>query len=128
MSADPDDFVLQEFYCASSGGGCGGYITLPVNTSLNGTIRVNCPKCKHQHDRFLKNGRIVEEGRTTGAVHELCPTIAAWSKEPRLEQTRKIPGTKDERDAVLVPTVVPDGNGEDLSLRSRWFKKLVGKG
>ena len=82
----PDAKVYQEFYCASSGGGCGGYIVVKLRTSFNGIVQVVCPNCKHKHQRNIKRGRIVEQGRYT--LHkepdiEIVPTMAAFSKKPR---------------------------------------------
>lgn len=115
-AVDTDTFVLQEFYCRTSGGGCGGYIMLPLNMALNHTVRVICPKCRHEHDRKLKDGKIIEQGRSTGAVHEICPTMAAWSPKARVDKPSL------DGDAA----VVPDGHGNDISLRGRWLSRFGG--
>ena len=92
------DRVYQEFYCAVSGEGCGGYITIRINMKLNGVVEVVCPKCGHKHQRCLKNGVLMEQGRYTSSPRQdLCPTIAAWHKEPKL----KVTGHRPERDAIV---------------------------
>lgn len=48
--------VVQEFYCTTSGGGCGGYILVKLNTAINGVVEIICPNCKHAHQRYIKNG------------------------------------------------------------------------
>ncbi len=96
----PDnEFIFQEFYCTSSGGGCGGYVMAQINKNLNGTMEFICPKCKHAHQRSVVDGEIKEDGRfhnkPTQTIH---PPMAAWSKKQR---TKPVQG-KNERDGRIV--------------------------
>ena len=76
--------VYQEIYCTTSGGGCGGYVVVSINMALNGVHRFVCPKCNHKHQRRIKDGVIMEDGRwERSPVDEICPTMAAWSEEPK---------------------------------------------
>lgn len=115
-------FVYQEFYCRVSGQGCGGYIVVPVNMALNGVIEVICPKCGHKHQRFLVDGKIQENGRDSGKPNqELCPTLAAWSPKPRIDQAKKYDG-----DAIVFD---PSANSIlKESMMDRFGKALLGKG
>jgi hypothetical protein len=44
-----------------------------------------------------------------------------------MEQTAKRAGKHDERETVIVPAVVPDNQGGNISLRSRWFETVKDK-
>jgi hypothetical protein len=115
--------VFQEFYCASSGGGCGGYITVRLNMKLNGVVEVICPKCGHPHQRCLKNGVLMEQGRhSSSPTQELCPTLAAWHKEPTL----KVEGFRPERDAV-VGVEESRGKGIRPFLAELWHERFGGR-
>jgi hypothetical protein len=100
--------ILQEFYCASSGGGCGGYITFKINMALEGTVEMVCPKCKHKHQRIIDRGEIKEQGRyDSNPVQEIHTTMAAWHKTPitkRMKKmqvdVKKVGYMKDLRDGV----------------------------
>lgn len=92
--------IFQEFYCTVSGGGCGGYILVTLNNAINGVVEVVCPKCQHKHQRCIENGIIKEQGRHTNSPKETIePTIAAWSKEPRLRRRQQ-----NERDGFVPKT------------------------
>lgn len=83
-ASPPSDKVRQEFFCRTSGGGCGGYITVKLNMSLDGAIKVICPKCKHEHERLLQGGKIVDDkSRGKQITQEILPTLAAWSPTPK---------------------------------------------
>lgn len=103
--------VLQEFYC----GECEGYIRVKLNMAINNEVDVECPNCHHKHRRCIKDGEISERGRfTSDAIEEICPTIAAYSKEPITKKMRDAHKTKsyaDRRDGVVV--------GEE-EMRLRW--------
>ena len=49
-----------EFNCPTSGGGCGKYFDVRLNTSINGYYRIHCPNCGHIHYRDVKNGQITD--------------------------------------------------------------------
>ena len=107
--------IFQEFYCAKSGGGCGGYITVQLNMALNCVVEIVCPKCGHKHQRGIKKGVLTDDGRhDSKPLEEICPTIAAWSKEARHPESVKRTGSwQNEREAVVM--------GEDF-LRDREFE------
>lgn len=118
------DRVYQEFYCTTSGMGCGGYITVRINMKLNGVVEVVCPKCGHKHQRCLKNGVLMEEHRWRSSPNqELCPTIAAWSKEPKL----KIKGHRPERDAIVGVEEKSRGKGFRPFLADVWHERFGGR-
>lgn len=119
--------VYQEFYCAKSGGGCGGYITVRINMALNGVVQVVCPKCDHQHQRCLKNGVLQEQGRyDKNPVEELCPTMAAWSKKPKHPESKRRAGKwENERDAVVIPEEDPPEKRAFLD--DLWHERFGGR-
>lgn len=95
--------VYQEFYCASSGGGCGGYITVRLNMAINGVVEVVCPKCQHKHQRRIKDGVLTDDGRySQSPTQELCPTIAAWSKKPKHPESKRGFSSSNEREAQVI--------------------------
>ncbi len=96
------DRVKEEFYCATSGGGCGGYMVFPLNKALNGVVEVVCPKCKHKHRRMIKNGVLTEEGRSQGTITETIePPDACWHKKAQHPDSKKRAGGYQEREAVV---------------------------
>lgn len=137
--------VYQEFYCAKSGGGCGGYILVKVNMAINGVIKVICPKCKHEHGRIVQNGHIVEswagqshlKSRNDKTEQELIPTMAAYSLVPRtasyLKDIDKVQPAKKakngfedrhgdaERNCPVIKEAVDMG---DPVLRESWLQKI----
>lgn len=95
--------VTQEFYCAKSGGGCGGYFLAKINMALNGVHKIICPNCKHDHQRKINEGRIVEEGRFgVSVIDEIYATKSTFRMEPYTIQTKERVGSKQERDCVVI--------------------------
>jgi hypothetical protein len=127
--------VWQEIHCTTSGAGCGGYILVKIDVSINKRVTLICPKCKHEHRRAIKNGQVVEEGRHAGeSQEELCPTIAAWSKTPRTKCMEKVVQTRDfkrERDGAIIKTeddfIAPPATMGEVFLRESWIEKFLGK-
>lgn len=121
-TATLDNKVYQEFYCRVSGEGCGGYITVKINMALDGPVKVICPKCKHEHERYIKGGKIVDDSsRGKKIVQELLPTLAAWSDKPRMNIDIKN-GEHNKREfengnAVIIDPV----------MQERWFETYGGK-
>ena len=75
--------VAQELFCTKSGGGCGGYWTVSLHPGLNGLFTLVCPNCKHKHQRSVKNGRVIEDGRFSGKpIETIEATLAAFSEKP----------------------------------------------
>ncbi len=99
-----DNKVVEEFYCATSGGGCGGFITVRINMALNGVFELVCPKCGHQHRRAVKDGILTDSGRHVGTVLEqLCPPLPAWHKKAwHPESKRRAKDWENERNAVVI--------------------------
>ncbi len=115
-----DGKVYQEFYCAKSGSGCGGYITVRLNMEINGIIEVVCPKCDHKHIRCIQHG-VLHEGDRHGSkpVEEICPTMSAWHDKPIIKAPKLIKDKrKRERDAVI------QTDGGRIFLAERWFEML----
>jgi len=95
--------VYQEFYCATSGGGCGGFVTVRLNMAINGVVKIICPKCKHKHQRKIKGGVLTDDGRyETKVKQEIIPVLAAWSKQAKHPESKKRVGTGDERKSVVI--------------------------
>lgn len=116
--------VFQEFYCTTSGGGCGGYFTIPINTMINGVVEVVCPKCQHKHQRVIKNGEIIEEGRGNGKpTQEIIGTMSAYSPSSRfgslLISAKQKLGLKNERDGLVV---TKDDEERRKLISERWFE------
>lgn len=111
--------VHQEFYCARSGGGCGGYITVRLNLALNGVVEIICPKCSHKHQRKLRDGVLTDDGRYhANSTQEIYPTLAAWSKKAKHPESKKRTDTSKEREAV----VIEDDPIAREFLKDRWFE------
>lgn len=118
-----DNKIWQEFYC----GECQGYFRVKLNMALTIGVEIVCPKCKHEHHRFIKDGVIFESGRSqNGAKEKICPPLSAYSKEPL---TRKMETTRYARDGVVID------KESDLSersviaanmMRERWFETYGG--
>ena len=112
--------VWQEWYCTKSGGGCGGYILVKLNTAINGVVTMVCPKCGHKHFRTIKDGQIYEQGRfSSESKEEICPTMAAWSKKPHTKVMKKNAGSFKERDGVVITEA-------SCLLQQSWFEKFGG--
>ncbi len=47
----------QELHCHA----CGNYVQFDIDMSLDGNHVLECPKCKHEHCRVVKNGVITAE-------------------------------------------------------------------
>lgn len=106
--------IVQEFYCTKSGGGCGGYFMIKMNMALNGVHKIICPNCNHNHQRRVKNGEIIEEGRNNGSpVDEIYATKSSFTWEPRTIQMKNRAGSIKERDSVVVTK--PDQLAKDIS-------------
>ena len=119
--------IYQEFYCASSGGGCGGYITVRINMAINGVVEVVCPKCNHKHQRRIKNGALTDDGRHSDSpTQDICPTIAAWSKEPQYPESKRKTGDRHERVAQIIETVEDKSQSRGF-LRDRIFEIFGGR-
>jgi len=111
--------ICQEFYCAKSGGGCGGYVTIRLNMAINGVVEIVCPKCNHKHQRNIKEGVLTNDGRyTITPTQEIIPTIAAWHKKAKHSESQKRVGSKKEREAV----VIEDDPQALAFLKDRWFE------
>lgn len=127
--------VWQEIHCTKSGGGCGGFILVKLDVSLNHRVTVICPKCQHQHQRCVKDGQIVEDGRFTGeAKEELCPTIAAWSEKPKtrcMQSIIKKQDVRNERDGVVIKSdrdfIAEPWETAQTILRESWTDRFLGR-
>lgn len=107
-----DDKVFQEWWC----GNCSTYIRFRLSMDWNRTVFVECPMCKHQHQRFIKDGVIQDDGRYANGtpVEEICPPKSACSKEPI---TKKLGIAKyGTRDGVVIKS------SEDL-IRDNYFRE-----
>lgn len=87
---------IFEFYCS---GGCQGYILIPIDVEFDCDVIVVCPnpKCKHEHYRRIKDGKITEDRhnftKDDSKVHRLEPTLSAFSKTKQLKESE--PAKKD---------------------------------
>ena len=127
--------VWQEIHCTGSGGGCGGFVLVKLDVSLNRRVSLVCPKCQHKHRRAIKDGQVVEEGRFAGDEQEdLCPTIASWSETPRTKCMQKVIENKDfrkERDGAVIKKpadfIAPPFDAAQAILRESWTDRFLGK-
>lgn len=110
------DKVFQEWYC----GHCNTYIRFKLNMEYDRAVWVECPMCAHRHQRYIKNGRIQDDGRYNHGdpKEEICPPKSACSKEPITKKLEKAKyGTRDgviiKSDADLI---------RDNFLRERWIE------
>ncbi len=99
--------LIQEIYCATSGGGCGGWFTAPINPGLNDWVTFICPNCKHRHDRKYKDGLVVEEGRYRNRpppreIEELLANPESFRMEPLTKESQERANTSQERVSVVV--------------------------
>jgi len=103
--------ITQEFYCRTSGGGCGGYFLAKLNTALNGVHEIVCPKCQHKHQRRITNGKITGQDRHSGKpVDEIYPSLGSWSQTPR---TKVIKSKGETEDSVVITSA--DEVSHDIS-------------
>ena len=121
-----DNRVWQEFYC----GECSGYFRVKLNMALTIGVEIVCPKCKHRHHRFIKEGVIYENGRSTnGAKEEIHPTLSAYSKEPLTAKMKSATKWGDRRDGVKIEEE-KDLNIKspiaDMMIKERWFESYGG--
>lgn len=100
-----------EFKCGNCPSG-GGWIMMLINIKHRGSFKIKCPKCGHIHDRHFVDGEIKDvwtevksgeikligpqqlivtrSGRQCTEQSDLFePTMAAWSKESRIEKLDK---------------------------------------
>jgi phage FluMu protein Com len=107
--------IVQEFYCARSGDGCGGYFLAKVNTDLDGIHNIICPNCKHVHQRRIKSGHITDDGRfNSKPVDEIYATKSSFQMSPHTKSMQKRANTSEERKSVIVTS--PD----ELIKREMW--------
>lgn len=110
-----DDKVFQEWYC----GNCSTYIRFRLNMEWDRVVWVECPMCKHRHQRFIKDGVIQDDGRyANGApLEDICPLKSACSKEPI---TKKMQEVKYARDGVVIKS--EKDLVRDNFFRERWIE------
>jgi hypothetical protein len=79
--------VFQEMWCTE----CKFYMSFPLESTLNGVVTIICGLCKHRHQRMIKDGRVVEEGRYANGKpkFEIEVLRSACYPESRVESMRK---------------------------------------
>jgi hypothetical protein len=50
--------TLTEFWCDTSGGGCGYYFNTFLRENHSGSYTIECPNCHHHHYRDIQKGVI----------------------------------------------------------------------
>lgn len=71
----------QELYCHN----CEGYVQFSVDLSLNGNHVLECPNCRHEHCRVVRNGRITDirwdqrNGPSVRVTHVTYTTASTYS-------------------------------------------------
>jgi len=110
-----DDKIFQEFYCGS----CQGYVRVRLNMAYDRTIFMVCPQCKHEHQRRIEKGQIVEKGRFNHGdpVEKLKPPASAYSKEAI---SKKMDKNYYARDGVVIKS--SDDLIRDNFLKERWIE------
>ena len=76
----------MEFWCSSSGGGCGGYFTARLRTNINGDYTMVCPDCGHEHNRKIVKGVVTSDRCNNSRTERIIVPKSAFSKESRLEK------------------------------------------
>ena len=110
-----DDKVFQEFYC----GECRGYIRVRLNMAYDRTIFMVCPKCGHEHQRYIEKGQILERGRFEHGdpKEKLKPPMSAYSKEPI---SKKMDKNFYARDAEVIKS--SDDLIRENFMKERWVE------
>ena len=111
-----EDRVFQEWWC----GNCQTYIRFRLSMDWDRVVWVECPMCQHKHQRYIKEGRIQDDGRYNygSPVEDICPPKSACSKEPITKQLDKAKwGT---RDSVVIKS--DKDLMRDNFLRERWIE------
>jgi len=110
-----DDKIFQEWYC----GECQTYIRFRLNMEYDRTVWVECPMCHHRHQRCIKKGQIVEDGRFSNGdpVEDIMPLKSACSKEPI---TKKMQKTSHARDGAIIRS--SEDLARDNFFRERWIE------
>lgn len=57
----------QELYCHN----CNGYVRFELDTEMNGQHVLKCPKCHHEHYRYVEDGQISD--RRWGSANRPMP-------------------------------------------------------
>jgi hypothetical protein len=110
------DKVFQEWYC----GECKTYIRFRLSMDWDRAVLVVCPLCKHEHQRFIKDGVIMEDGRFSNGhpKEEICPPKSAASKDPI---TKKLKDSKwGTRDGIVIKS--SEDLVRDNYFRERWIE------
>jgi hypothetical protein len=116
--------ILQEFYC----GECNGFFRAPINVELNIQALIECPECKHQHHRFVKDGHIYESGRGGTPVETILVPKTAYSKEPITKhmQEKWNNGRWDKRNGIeLTPEEEFRAANRNTFFMDRWAEKAA---
>lgn len=110
-----DDKIFQEWYC----GECATYIRFRLSMEWNRVVIVECPMCKHRHQRYIEDGVIKDDGRFNhGDVKEdIIPLKSACSKEPI---TKKLAEKKYTRDGIVIKS--DKDLARDAYMRERWIE------
>jgi hypothetical protein len=110
-----DDKVFQEWYC----GECKTYIRFRLNMEYDRVVWVECPMCHHRHQRYIKKGQIVEDGRFSHGdpKEDICPPKSACSKDPI---TKKMQETQWARDGAVIKS--EKDLIRDNYFRERWIE------
>jgi len=82
-----ENLTRQELYCHE----CGNYVQFTIDQNLDGNHVLECPKCKHEHCRVVKDGVITgdrwdsrnkDNGLTwtcTNATYSVASTYTTYS-------------------------------------------------
>ena len=118
-------------YCTISGGGCGKYFTVKLNTAINYTVIMVCPNCGHEHQRSIVDGVIKENGRFSSQVveHVIAPK-SSISDVPLTQKMKSAAGKYGERDGVAITADTPlntrSREADDI-VRESWFSRFGGR-
>lgn len=66
-----------QIYCHA----CEGYFTVEFDMDLSGNHVVSCPKCKHEHCRVIRNGKVTGDrwDRRNGQTYTYSSTISTYT-------------------------------------------------
>jgi hypothetical protein len=95
--------VHQEFYCRHCPADdanskdpdkrrSGGHFRVKFSLGWDSNVKIQCPKCKHVHERHVKNGVLYDGLGNSPHTEEVKVGLSAWSREPftkKAESLRK---------------------------------------
>jgi hypothetical protein len=121
--------IWQEVWCRKTGAGCGGFMLYRINANLNQRVKIICPKCKHQHERIVTKGRIIDDGqRGLKCNLTLEVMLDQWSAEPFTEEMKRHCHRHDGSAYIIGDDkAMANQPSQSQFLRESWSERFAGK-